>query len=71
MQELERIVTELEKGDLTLEQSLEMFERGVRISRECRERLTSAERRIEVLLKDGDGRLGLADLGHEEGKDVR
>ena len=65
MQELERIVTELEKGDLTLEESLAMFERGVLISRECRDRLTSAERRIEVLMKDGDGRLGLTDLGHE------
>ena len=53
---LERIVRELERGDLPLEQSLELFERGVRLSRECQERLNEAERRIEVLLRDDSGR---------------
>jgi len=52
---LERIVRELERGDLPLEQSLELFERGVKLSRECQERLNEAERRIEVLLRGGDG----------------
>ena len=52
---LERIVRELERGDLPLEQSLELFEQGVRLSRECQERLNEAERRIEVLLRAGDG----------------
>jgi exodeoxyribonuclease VII small subunit len=52
---LERIVRELERGDLPLEQSLELFEQGVRLSRECQERLNEAERRIEVLLRGGDG----------------
>ena len=53
---LERIVRELERGDLPLERSLELFEQGVRLSRECQERLNEAERRIEVLLRDGEGR---------------
>src|ERR671914_3087164 len=53
---LERIVRELERGDLPLEQSLDLFEQGVRLSRECQERLNEAERRIEVLLRGGDGR---------------
>src|SRR5918912_1584651 len=53
---LERIVRELERGELPLEKSLELFEEGVRLSRECQERLNEAERRIEVLLQDGDGR---------------
>jgi len=53
--ELEQIVTKLEAGDLPLEQSLELFEKGIKLSRECRERLTNAERRIEILMKDGDG----------------
>ena len=53
---LERIVRELERGDLPLERSLELFEQGVRLSRECQERLNEAERRIEVLLRGGDGR---------------
>ena len=53
---LERIVRELERGDLPLERSLELFEQGVKLSRECQERLNEAERRIEVLLRDGEGR---------------
>ncbi len=53
---LERIVRELERGELPLERSLELFEKGVRLSRECQERLNEAERRIEVLLRDSEGR---------------
>lgn len=53
---LERIVREMEGGDLPLERSLELFEQGVRLSRECQERLNAAERRIEVLLRDSQGR---------------
>ncbi|MDI1241654.1 MAG: exodeoxyribonuclease VII small subunit [bacterium] len=59
LKELEQIVTQLEEGDLALEESLKLFEDGVRLSRECRERLTAAERRIEVLMKEADGSLGL------------
>ncbi|HKP73761.1 MAG TPA: exodeoxyribonuclease VII small subunit [Pyrinomonadaceae bacterium] len=65
---LEKIVRELERGELPLEKSLELFERGVRLSRECQERLQEAERRIEVLLqRDGEGRAGvLSALGDED-----
>lgn len=59
LKELEQIVAQLEEGDLPLEDSLKLFEDGVRLSRECRERLTAAERRIEVLMKEADGSLGL------------
>lgn len=52
---LEKIVRKLEEGDLTLEESLKLFEDGVRLSRECRERLNQAERRIEILMKDENG----------------
>jgi len=55
--ELEEIVAKLESGDLPLEKSLELFESGIKLSRECRERLTNAERRIEVLMKETDGSL--------------
>jgi exodeoxyribonuclease VII small subunit len=55
--ELEDIVNKLENGDIPLESSLELFETGIRLSRECRERLTSAERRIEILMKEADGSL--------------
>jgi exodeoxyribonuclease VII small subunit len=55
LQELEKIVRKLEDGDLSLEESLKHFEDGVKLSRECQERLNQAERRIEVLLKDENG----------------
>ncbi|MCX6543245.1 MAG: exodeoxyribonuclease VII small subunit [Acidobacteria bacterium] len=52
--ELEGIVKKLEDGDLALEQSLELYERGVRLSRYCHGRLEEAERRIEILGERGD-----------------
>ena len=63
---LERIVRELERGELPLEKSLELFEQGVKLSRECQERLNEAERRIEVLLKDDDGRTFASALGDDD-----
>jgi len=66
LKELEQIVTHLEEGDLALEESLKLFEDGVRLSRECRERLTAAERRIEVLMKEADGSLRLQSIEPDE-----
>lgn len=59
LNELEQIVKQLEEGDLPLEESLKLFENGVRLSRECRERLTTAERRIDVLMKESNGTISL------------
>jgi exodeoxyribonuclease VII small subunit len=56
LEALEQIVQELERGDLPLEKSLELFEQGIRLSRQCQERLQQAEGRIEVLLRDNQGR---------------
>lgn len=56
LEELERIVRELERGDLPLEKSLDLFEQGVKLSRACQERLNEAERRIEILTRDNSGR---------------
>jgi exodeoxyribonuclease VII small subunit len=54
---LTEIVQTLERGDLTLEQSLELFEEGVKLSRASRQRLDAAERRVEQLLSvDEQGR---------------
>ena len=66
LEALEKIVRELEQGDLPLEKSLELFEQGVRLSRECQERLNQAERRIEILLRDSEGRPAVSPF--EEGK---
>jgi exodeoxyribonuclease VII small subunit len=52
--ELESVVKKLEEGDLALEQSLALYERGVQLSRFCHARLEDAERRIEILSERGD-----------------
>lgn len=54
LRELESIVKRLEDGDLTLESSLALYERGVELSRFCHSRLEQAERRIEILNERGD-----------------
>jgi exodeoxyribonuclease VII small subunit len=53
--ELEQIVQKLEKGELPLEDSLRLYEEGIRLSRLCHGKLEEAEGRIEVLLKDSRG----------------
>ncbi|MGA8029680.1 MAG: exodeoxyribonuclease VII small subunit [Bryobacteraceae bacterium] len=53
LEELERIVKELEKGDLPLEQSLSLFESGMRLSADCKRQLEEAESRVEILMKKG------------------
>jgi exodeoxyribonuclease VII small subunit len=55
LKQLEEIVQRLEKGELALEESLRLYEQGIRLSRLCHARLEEAEGRIEVLLKDARG----------------
>ncbi len=69
--DLEKIVRKLEDGDLSLEESLKLFEDGVKLSRECQERLNQAERRIEVLLKDANGNPALQNLAPEDLREER
>lgn len=67
--ELETIVKKLEEGDLALEASLQLYERGVHLSRFCHARLEEAERRIEVLNERGSltpAPPGLADAADDE-----
>ena len=54
--ELETIVKKLEEGDLALEASLQLYERGVHLSRFCHARLEEAEKRIEILNERGEAR---------------
>jgi exodeoxyribonuclease VII small subunit len=51
LQRLEQIVTELERGDLPLEDALKLFEEGIQLSNSCRQELESAEGKVEILLK--------------------
>ena len=68
--DLESIVKTLESGQLPLEKSLELFERGVELSRFCHTRLEEAERRIEVLIEHGEPRPAPSSLtGSEAGPD--
>ena len=55
IENLENIVTELEKGDLNLDESMKKFEEGMKISRDCTKILEEAEKKITILLeKDGE-----------------
>jgi exodeoxyribonuclease VII small subunit len=67
LQALEEIVKKLEHGDLALEESLGLFEQGIRLARECQDRLSAAERRIEVLLRDQQGRATVAPFSPDKG----
>lgn len=58
--ELEQIVKQLEDGDLALDKSLALFERGIELSRYCHDQLGSAQRRIELLTERGE----LKDAAH-------
>lgn len=72
--ELEKVVDRLERGDLTLEENVTLFERGVHLSNACKGQLSSAESRIQVLLEpEADGPVRVEDLAvtvaDEEGDD--
>ena len=56
LQRLEQILAELERGEVPLEQSLKLFEEGIRLSNSCRKELEEAEGKVEILLKQ-DGKL--------------
>jgi exodeoxyribonuclease VII small subunit len=54
MERLEEIVQSLEKGDLQLEDSLKLFEEGIKLSQVCMAKLDEAEKRVDILIKDKD-----------------
>jgi len=53
LEELEKVVKELESGDLPLDRSLELFSRGMQLSDSCRKQLEEAETRVEMLIRKG------------------
>ena len=61
--ELDAIVKRMEEGDLTLEKSMELYERGLQLSRFCHSTLEAAERRIEILNERGELKPAPAALG--------
>ncbi len=63
---LESVVEQLERGELTLEESVKLFEDGVRLSKACKQELDAAEGRIEVLVEQGNGKMRPAQLAVDE-----
>src|SRR5262249_31307195 len=57
LKKLEDIVKKLENGELSLDSALELFEEGIKLSRFCHSKLEEAERRVEILLKNGSGQM--------------
>jgi len=70
IEELEQIVAKLEKGNLSLEESLKLFEEGIKLSRFCNNKLEEAERKIEILQKDAEGKFIKKPFEHEEEADL-
>jgi len=63
---LEEVVEQLESGDLPLDDSLAAFEKGVGLVKFCNQKLNEVEKKVELLLKDKDGRLQLTTLGESD-----
>ena len=55
LSQLEILVSEMEKGDMSLEDSLKAFEQGIKITRECQQALKAAEQKVAILTRNADG----------------
>ena len=71
LEDLEQVVEQLESGDLALEDSLGAFEKGVGLVKLCNEKLTEVEKKVELLVKDKEGKFQLKpfDPGAEDEED--
>lgn len=59
LEELERVVEQLESGDLSLDDALAAFEKGVGLVKQCNQKLNEVEKKLELLVKDKEGKLQL------------
>ena len=62
LKDLEDIVRKMEQGELSLEHSLEAFEEGVKLTRNCQTALQKAEQKVAILVKNSDGKLTTTDF---------
>lgn len=69
LSELETLVTDMESGEQSLEESLAQFERGVSLARHCQTSLKAAEQKVQVLMQQSDGEDVLADLDADDDVD--
>ena len=66
MTELEKIVTKLEAGDVTLDDSIELFEEGIKLAKSCQKKLDDAEKKVKLLTTTADGEVVAKDFGGTE-----
>lgn len=66
MNELETIVTQLEAGDITLYDSLKLFEEGIKLAKTCQSKLEEAEKKVKILVQSGNGEMTLENFGEAE-----
>ena len=69
MKQLERIVQELEGGDLPLETAIKKFEEGMKLTKFCSEKLDETEKKVSILLKNAEGRIAEKPFRSEDDKD--
>ncbi len=69
LKKLEKIVEDLEKGELTLDEALKKYQEGVELSRACNMRLENAKKKIDILSKNKKGEFELKDLEEDEFKE--
>jgi len=69
MKQLERIVQELEDGDLPLEKAIKKFEEGIKLTKLCSEKLDETEKKISILLKNSEGQIAEKPLVAEDETD--
>ena len=66
MKQLEKIVQDLESGDMPLEKAIKTFEEGIRLSKFCAQKLDETEKRITILMQNSDGKLSEAPFSEEK-----
>ncbi len=64
--QLETVVEQLERGDLTLDESVRLFEEGMKLSQACKQELEQAEGRIQVLVETKGGKMQVAEMDVED-----
>ncbi len=65
LEKLEKLVEQMEDGDLTLEDSLKTFEEGIRLTRECQQALAAAEQKVKLLIEE-NGQVTASDFEDED-----
>ena len=69
LKKLESIAEKLESGDLPLEESLRLYEEGIKLSRVCSSKLEEVEKKIEILIKDKNGKISAKNFKAEESEE--